>query len=232
MATTGEIQNEIIAPNDLSLERIRTSSEAHEIPISSPASEDDGKTPLPHEQLMSIEENVDNPTHARRSSSIMHAIKHLAIDESELESFQAEEPKWRLCKKIHITKKAGVIGITKIFLLIGMLSYVIYQLLKYFNPNINRREYIKEKLVDTMPFAFFYYTYIYDSTMCNNTFGFYNGSVFGMTQEYHEWNVSNYSYDQYFNPTIDEMFDYVDNINDCKGAYIRKFEQLSFVSGP
>ena len=148
-------------------------------------------------------------------------IQIIDKDEKKLElvvkeELETQDPKWH-CFCCDLPRKTAVLALTKIILFMAMVSYIIYQLAKYFNTNINRREYTKEVLVDTVPFTYIYFAFAANNTICNTSFGFYNGTEFRVTEYFHYYEMTP-------NMTISDLFDYVDNENDCKGAYVVKKE--------
>ena len=131
--------------------------------------------------------------------------------------FKEDQPEWRCCC-CTIVKKTAVETIGKFVLFVGMISYIFYQLGKYFDSNENREEYVDIRVVDTMPMPFIYVDmYLGNMTYCQFDFAFWNGTEYTYTtfDEYENWGNDPNEVD------IQDLFDYVDNDNDCKGVWIK-----------
>ena len=166
-------------------------------------------------------EDIDIIGHLEKETNAVSPVAPVLKRVASL--FKEDEPEWDCCGH-SLVKKTAVETVGQFVLFLGMIGYIFYQLYKYFDPNENRQEIVNISTVDSMPMAFIYVDFVKgNDTNCTLNFKFYNGT---------SWTSSNFSqwYDWGNNPnnvTIDQMFDYVDNENDCQATYIQYESELS-----
>ena len=127
--------------------------------------------------------------------------------------FEEEQPEWKICC-CTLKKKKGVESVINFIFFCGMICYIGYQLLKYFDNETNRIEYVKLKKVDETPLAYIYIDYYDPDGDCIPNF--FRGIDWSPYLYYDE--LEYYEGDE----SIDSVFDYIDTYYANDSIYITR----------